>query len=128
MPHLKSAKKRMRQDAQKRLRNRATIKDLKTQVKKLLSVCQAGDAAAAKTELAATFSKIDKCGTRGYIHKNAIGRHKQRLTARVAKIGAEPAKVVKVVKPKAAAKPKSPKIAKPKAAPAASPAPASPAK
>jgi small subunit ribosomal protein S20 len=88
MPHLKSAKKRVKQDALRRARNRATLKELKTQVKKLLAACKAGDAAQAQTELKATFSKIDKCGTRGYIHKNAIGRHKQRLSARVAKLAA----------------------------------------
>ncbi len=124
MPHLKSAKKRMRQDALKRVRNRATLKDLKTQVKKLLTACKDGNAAAAKTELAATFSKLDKCGARGYIHKNAVGRHKQRLTARVAKIGTEPVKPAKpAAKAKPEAKPKAPKKAKPASvAPPAAPA------
>jgi small subunit ribosomal protein S20 len=88
MPHLESARKRLRQANARNQRNRATVKDLKTQVKKFLRAVKDGKKDVANAELNATFSKLDKCGMRGYIHKNAVARHKSRLTARLQKIGA----------------------------------------
>jgi small subunit ribosomal protein S20 len=92
MPHLDSARKRLRQSSARNERNRATVKELKTQVKKVLKTIKTGakDAAAADYKLAC--SKLDKCAARGYIHKNVAARTKARLAARVAKTGTAAAK------------------------------------
>jgi small subunit ribosomal protein S20 len=91
MPHLDSAKKSLRQSAARNAQNRAVIKDLKTQIKKLLKSIKAGakDALTADYQLAC--SKLDKSAARGYIHKNAAARTKGRLAARIAKASAAPA-------------------------------------
>jgi len=91
MPHLDSAKKRLRQGAARNERNRATVKDLKTQIKKVLKTVKAGDKNAAATDYKAACSKLDKCAVRGYIHKNVAARTKARLAARLAKMGSAPA-------------------------------------
>ena len=92
MPHLDSAKKRLRQSSARNERNRATIKDLRTQVKKALKAFKAGDKAAATTDYNEACSRLDKCAARGYIHKNAAARTKGRLAIRLGKVGATPAK------------------------------------
>jgi small subunit ribosomal protein S20 len=92
MPHLDSAKKRLRQGAARNERNRATVKDLKTQIKKLLKTIKAGDKDAVAADYTLACSKLDKCATRGYIHKNAAARTKSRLTVRLAKTASAPAK------------------------------------
>jgi small subunit ribosomal protein S20 len=92
MPHLDSAKKRLRQSTARNERNRATVKDLRTQIKKALKSFKAGDKDAAAADYQAACSKLDKCATRGYIHKNAAARTKSRLAARLAKVGTSPAK------------------------------------
>jgi small subunit ribosomal protein S20 len=91
MPHLDSARKRLRQSTARNERNRATVKDLKTQIKKLLKSIKAGEKDAAATDYKATCSKLDKCATRRYIHPNVAARTKARLAARLAKVGTAPA-------------------------------------
>lgn len=91
MPHLDSAKKRLRQSTARNERNRAVVKDLKTQVKKVLKSIKGGDKDASAADFKAACSKLDKCATRGYIHKNVAARTKSRLAARLAKIGPAPA-------------------------------------
>jgi small subunit ribosomal protein S20 len=91
MPHLKSAKKRAKQSLVRRARNRATIKELKTQIKRFLSALKTGVKADAEKALREAQAKLDKCGIRGYIHKNAASRTKARLTARLNAMGAAPA-------------------------------------
>jgi len=92
MPHLDSAKKRLRQSTARNERNRATVKDLRTQVKKALKSFKAGDKNAAVADFQQTCSKLDKCAARGYIHKNAAARTKGRLAIRLGKVGAASAK------------------------------------
>jgi small subunit ribosomal protein S20 len=84
MPHLKSAKKRVRQNEKARARNRSTMKALRTQVKKVLKAIKDGQPDTAKMEYLAACRQLDKCGTRGYIHANAAARTKSRLALRVA--------------------------------------------
>ncbi len=73
MPNLPSAKKRLRQDAKKRLRNQFAKTRIKTEVKKAL----------AGTENEAV-SVIDRAAAKGIIHKNNAARKKSRLAKRLA--------------------------------------------
>lgn len=81
MPHLKSAKKRMRQTAKRREHNRAVKKALKKQLKTLLEV--ANDKAAApdalKKEVTAAVKKLDKAAAKRIIHPNLAARKKSQI-------------------------------------------------
>ncbi len=77
MPIKKSAKKRLRQNEKRRLRNRSTKSYLKTIEKKVKN-------AEAKKEadelLNEAYKAYDKAASKGVIHKNNAARHKSRLT------------------------------------------------
>lgn len=73
MPNTASAKKRLRQNEKKQLRNTAAKTRIKTETKKALS---GGDVKAA-------FSVIDRAAAKGIIHKNAAARRKSRLARKV---------------------------------------------
>jgi small subunit ribosomal protein S20 len=74
MPNTPSAKKRLRQDAKKRLRNQAAKTRIKTETRKVLT---GGD-------IKTAFSAIDRASAKGIIHRNAAARKKSRLAKRVA--------------------------------------------
>jgi small subunit ribosomal protein S20 len=80
MPHTKSAKKRLRQSQEKRLSNRSTKSNIKTQVRKVREAVAAGDIATAEAELRATAKKLDRAGVKRVIHPNAAARTKSRLS------------------------------------------------
>ena len=84
MAHSLSAKKRVRQNAKRRARNRAHRTRLRTQMKKLRQVVEAGDAEDAKKLLPGTMSLVDVMVKKGIIHENAGSRYKARLGRRVA--------------------------------------------
>lgn len=73
MPNLASAKKRLRQDAKRRLRNQIVKTRVKTEVKKAI---------AGEENLAV--SMIDRAAAKGILHKNAAARKKSRLAKRLA--------------------------------------------
>jgi small subunit ribosomal protein S20 len=74
MPNLRSAKKRLRQNAKKQLRNQIAKTRIKTETKKALA---GGEAKTA-------FSAIDRAAAKGVIHKNAAARRKSRLAKKLA--------------------------------------------
>ena len=78
-----SALKQMRQSLKHRARNRRTVSQLKTQVKKLRAVIATGDAKAAHDLLSETVSAIDRAAKKGIVHDNAAARYKGRLMRRV---------------------------------------------
>jgi small subunit ribosomal protein S20 len=81
MPHLKSAKKRMRQTLKRRDHNRAVKKALKKQLKSVFEV--AGDKASAadvlKKEVTAAVKKLDKAAAKGVVHPNLAARKKSQI-------------------------------------------------
>ncbi len=76
MAHSKQAKKRIRQDERRRLRNKATASAMRTQFKKLMTQVEAGDREGAAAQLGETLSRIDKAAKRRVIHPNAAARKK----------------------------------------------------
>lgn len=74
MPNTASAKKRLRQDKKKQLRNVAAKTRIKTETKKALGSGEANPA----------FSVIDRAAAKGIIHKNAAARRKSRLSKKIA--------------------------------------------
>ena len=83
MPNIKSAKKRMRQSAAARLRNRSNRSALRTAVKNVRSAIEQGDAAKAQDSLKIALSVIGKASKKGILHKNAAARHFSRLSQSV---------------------------------------------
>ena len=79
MPHSNSAKKRVRQNEQTRMANKASKSEMRTQMKKTKQAIEAGDAELAKKEMVATARKLDKAAKRNVIHPNKAAREKSHL-------------------------------------------------
>ncbi|NOX66760.1 MAG: 30S ribosomal protein S20 [Chlorobi bacterium] len=86
MAHHKSAKKRIRQNAKRRVRNQATLSKIKTLMKKVHS---STDKTEAEGTLKEAVSFIDKAVSKGRLHKNTAARRKSSLTRHVNKLSAE---------------------------------------
>ena len=80
MAHHKSSKKRIRQDAKKRLHNRYYKKSTRTAIQKLREMTDKKEAA---TFLPKVVAMIDKLAKHNQIHKNKAGNLKSKLTKMV---------------------------------------------
>jgi small subunit ribosomal protein S20 len=83
MPNTSSAKKRMRQDAVRRLRNRATKTNLRAQVRKVRAAIAAKKLDESVAEYKTLVAKLDKAAGSNVIHANAAARTKSRLSAAI---------------------------------------------
>jgi small subunit ribosomal protein S20 len=83
MPNIRSAAKRMRQNARRRTANRGKRAAMRTAVKKLASAIDQGDTQTAASLLPATVSVIGKLAQQGLIAKNNAARHISRLSKKV---------------------------------------------
>jgi small subunit ribosomal protein S20 len=81
MAHHKSAKKRIRQTAKRRLRNRYQGKTTRNAVRKLLDTTEKKEA---QELLPKTISLVDRLVKNNIIHGNRAGHIKSRLTRHVA--------------------------------------------
>jgi small subunit ribosomal protein S20 len=89
MPHTHTAKKRGRQDAKRRLRNRAVKKAIKIQIKSVFAAAKSSpDKLSA--EIKAAIKKLDKAAAKRVIHPNTAARRKSQL-ARLANAKRQPA-------------------------------------
>ena len=84
MSRLKSAKKRTRQSARRRLSNRRRKAGVKESVRSFETALAAGRTEQAAGELKTVYKRLDKIATKGTIHKNAAARKKSRLAKRLA--------------------------------------------
>jgi len=89
MPHTHTAKKRGRQSAKRRLRNRAVKKAIKIQIKSVLDASK-GPMEALQTEVRAAIKKLDKAAAKRVIHPNTAARRKSQI-ARLLNAQAKPA-------------------------------------
>ena len=87
MTHSKQAAKRVRQNEQRRQRNKATLSIVRTLMKRVLTACESGDKATAQSALSLTLSRIDKAAKHNVIHANTAARKKGRLMRALAKLG-----------------------------------------
>lgn len=83
MPNTKSSEKRLRQNIAHRERNRAILRDTRTQCRKVREAVEAGDADAAETEFRLAVKKLDRAGSRNIIHRKAAARTKSRLSTKI---------------------------------------------
>lgn len=72
MPNIKSAKKKLRQDAKREKQNMTYKKTLKKTVKNMGKM--------KSKDLKKAFSTIDKAAKKGVIHKNKAARLKSRIS------------------------------------------------
>jgi small subunit ribosomal protein S20 len=77
------ARKRARQNDERRLHNAGRRSMMRTHIKKVLKAIEAKDADGAKAAFRDASSVIDRICKTGLIHKNAASRYKSRLNARV---------------------------------------------
>ena len=82
----KSVEKRDRQNAKRRLRNRAAKSTFRTAVKKFEAQIAAGDKAKAEVAMAEAAKLLDSVAGKGIIHKNTARRKKSRMAKALAKL------------------------------------------
>ena len=75
----KSAEKRERQEAVRRLRNRAAKSTMRTAIKKFDAAVASGNKQEAQTAFAQSCKLLDTVAGKGIIHKNTANRKKSRL-------------------------------------------------
>jgi small subunit ribosomal protein S20 len=80
MPHTKSAKKRLRQNAKRRERNRTAKKAVKTQIKRVLAVAKSGTVEQLQEEYNLAAKKLDKAAAKRVVHPNLAARKKSQLS------------------------------------------------
>jgi len=74
-----------RQSLKHREHNRRFRARLRNALRSIRTAVDGNDMAAAKAALKDTISLIDKMASKGIIHRNAAGRYKSRLHARVSR-------------------------------------------
>ena len=79
MAHSKTAKKRVRQNRERRLRNRHHRSRLRTEVKALRAAIAAGAGEEVAKRLPRAFAMLDRMAGRRILHRNAAARTKSRL-------------------------------------------------
>ena len=84
MANKESAKKRNRQMIKRRSRNRAHRSRMRTEIKRLRSAIDGGEAQVARELLPATLGVVDAVAQKGVIHRNTASRTKSRLARAVA--------------------------------------------
>lgn len=76
----KSVDKRDRQNAKRRLRNRAAKSTFRTSIKKFDAALLKGDKAEAEKYLQESVALLDSAAGKGVIHQNTASRKKSRMT------------------------------------------------
>lgn len=88
MAHSLSAKKRIRQNEKRRLRNRRRKSEIKQVVDKFNGELTHGQTDQAAESLKSVFKTLDKVAAKGTIHKKTAARRKSRLAKRLHKAAA----------------------------------------
>ena len=83
MAHSLSAKKRIRQNAKRRIINRARKSQVKTLTKQFEAAMAAGNAEAAGEQFRLVSKKLDKTAATSTMHKKTAARKKSRLAKKL---------------------------------------------
>lgn len=83
MAHSLSAKKRARQNANARVRNRARKSIVKTQIKRYEQTLATGNLESAQEQFKQLTRKLDKVSTTSTMHRNTASRLKSRMARRL---------------------------------------------
>lgn len=88
MAHSSSAKKRIRQNVNARLRNRRRKDAIKDTVREFQTALTGGQKEKAAEQLKKVYKLVDRIAAKGTVHKNTAARRKSRLAKRLNKMGA----------------------------------------
>ena len=83
MAHSLSAKKRVRQNAKRRLINRARKSQVKTQIKRFEAALSSASVEAASEQYRLVAQKLDKVAATSTMHKKTAARKKSRFAKRL---------------------------------------------
>ena len=83
MANHKSAEKRVRQTAKRRLRNRHILSTMRTYIKRVRMAIEEGNADEARAKLKEAVSALARASSKGVIHRNHASRKIGRLTRAV---------------------------------------------
>ena len=86
MAHHASAKKRIRQNEKRRLRNRSVMSEMRTAVRKFEEACEAKNKELATELLKTAQSKIARSRKHNIIHKNNMARRISKLALKFNKL------------------------------------------
>jgi small subunit ribosomal protein S20 len=117
MPIIKSAIKRVRQQAKRRSRNLQVKRAVHQDVRAFVDAVEAKDTPAVAETLRAAISEIDRAVKKGTIHRNTAGRRKSSLQKQANAIIGSGAEATKKSAANAPAKTTAKKAAPKKAAP-----------
>jgi small subunit ribosomal protein S20 len=78
-----SARKRARQNEKHRLNNAGQRSRARTSIKKVLAAIEAGDKSTAEAAYKEAVPAIDRCVSKGLMHRNKAARHKSRLNQHI---------------------------------------------
>ncbi len=79
-----SAKKRIRQNEKRRVRNKAVRTRTRSYIKRAQQAIEEGNAEAAAAAVKIAVSEIDRAKSKGVLHHRNAARHKSRLMKRLA--------------------------------------------
>ena len=88
MANHKSAKKRIRRNANRAEINKSRISRIRTFLKRVETAIASGDKSAAQTALKEAQPELMRGVSKGVIHKNTASRKMSRLSAKVKAVGA----------------------------------------
>ena len=83
MPHMKSAKKRVRQTKKRTAYNKSVKTRIKSQVHHFLEKVMSGDMEGARSLLSEVSSSLQSAATKGVLHRNTASRKVSRLAKRL---------------------------------------------
>lgn len=81
MANSPQARKRARQAEKHRQHNASRRSEMRTYIKKVIKLIQAGDKEGATKAYAEAVPVIDRAANKGLVHANKAARHKSRLNA-----------------------------------------------
>lgn len=88
MAHTKSAKKRIKVNERRRVRNRQYISSSRTLVRRAEAAIAEGDPEAAQEAVQRAISALDRSVSKGIVHANNAARRKSRLMSKYNAMGA----------------------------------------
>ena len=79
MANIASARKRARQDEERRVHNRSQRTRMRTQIKRVVGALRSGDKSRADSAYKEAVPILDKMADKGIIHKNKAANRKSKL-------------------------------------------------
>jgi small subunit ribosomal protein S20 len=87
LANTKSAKKRIRQNSRRRVRNARIRTRARSTVRSARQVVEGTDRSAGETAVKTAVQELDRAASKGVIHRNNAARRKSRLLKQLAKMG-----------------------------------------